>query len=131
MLIYGARSSNDMVYKDELYEMKKKMTVHLSVDNEEQDWKEFVGFVPSNVTDKKPSPKNAIAITCGPPVMIKFTIQSLNELGFKDEQIYTTVENKMKCGIGKCGRCNIGEHYVCKDGPVYSWEKLKTLPQEY
>ncbi|UCG28848.1 MAG: FAD/NAD(P)-binding protein [Bacteroidales bacterium] len=131
MLIYGARSSNDIVYKDELDGLKKKMTIHLSVDNEEPDWKEFVGFVPQNVMDKKPSPENAIAITCGPPVMIKFTIQSLNELGFNDDQIYTTVENKMKCGIGKCGRCNIGEHYVCKHGPVYSWEKLKTMPQEY
>ena len=63
--------------------------------------------------------------------MIKFVIQALEELGFKDGQIYTTVENKMKCGIGKCGRCNIGLHYVCKDGPVYSWAELKKLPQEY
>jgi NAD(P)H-flavin reductase len=63
--------------------------------------------------------------------MIKFVIKALKELGFEDEQIYTTVENKMKCGIGKCGRCNIGEHYVCKDGPVYSWAELKKLPQEY
>ena len=63
--------------------------------------------------------------------MIKFVIKGLQELGFQDDQIFTTVENKMKCGIGKCGRCNIGHHYVCKDGPVYSWARLKTLPQEY
>ena len=63
--------------------------------------------------------------------MIKFVIKALKELGFEDEQIFTTVENKMKCGIGKCGRCNIGLHYVCKDGPVYSWAELKKLPQEY
>ncbi len=131
VLIYGARTSKDLVFKDELEELKKKMKVHLSVDVEEPDWKEFVGFVPQNVTDKKPSPKNAIAVTCGPPIMIKFVIKALEELGFKDEQIYTTVENKMKCGIGKCGRCNIGFHYVCKDGPVYSWAELKKLPQEY
>ena len=131
MLIYGARTSKDLVFKEELEELKKKMPVHLSIDVEEPDWKEFVGFVPQNVTDKKPSPKNAIAVTCGPPIMIKFVIKALEELGFKDEQIYTTVENKMKCGIGKCGRCNIGFHYVCKDGPVYSWAELKKLPQEY
>jgi NAD(P)H-flavin reductase len=131
MLIYGARTSKDLVFKEELEELKKKMPVHLSVDVEEPDWEEFVGFVPQNVTDKKPSPKNAIAVTCGPPIMIKFVIRALEELGFKDEQIYTTVENKMKCGIGKCGRCNIGLHYVCKDGPVYSWAELKKLPQEY
>jgi sulfhydrogenase subunit gamma (sulfur reductase) len=131
MLIYGARTSNDLVFKQELEELRKKMPVHLSIDVAESGWKEFVGFVPQNVTDKKPSPKNAISITCGPPIMIKFVIKALKDLGFEDAQIYTTVENKMKCGIGKCGRCNIGLHYVCKDGPVYSWAELKKLPQEY
>jgi NAD(P)H-flavin reductase len=130
-LLYGARTSADIVYKDELQELKKEMTVHLSVDQEEPNWEEFVGFVPVNLLDKKPSPENAIAITCGPPIMIKFVIANLEALGFKDEQIYTTVENKMKCGIGKCGRCNIGLHYVCKDGPVYSWAELRRMPQEY
>ncbi len=130
-LFYGARTSKDVVFKQELEELKNKMTVHLSIDVEEPDWKEYVGFVPLNILDKKPSPKNSITITCGPPIMIKFSIQNLQALGFKDEQIYTTVENKMKCGIGKCGRCNIGMHYVCKDGPVYSWAELKNLPQEY
>lgn len=131
LLIYGARTSKDLVFKEELEELRKTISVHLSVDVAEPGWKEFVGFVPQNVTDKKPSPKNSIAVTCGPPIMIKFVIKALEELGFQDEQIYTTVENKMKCGIGKCGRCNIGMHYVCKDGPVYSWAELKTLPQEY
>jgi sulfhydrogenase subunit gamma (sulfur reductase) len=130
-LIYGARTSKDIVFQEELQELKSKMNVHLSVDVEEPGWEEFVGFVPQNVTDKKPSPKNAVTITCGPPIMIKFVIKALEELGFEDKQIFTTVENKMKCGIGKCGRCNIGKHYVCKDGPVYSWAELKKLPQEY
>ena len=131
MLVYGARTSKDLVFREDLEELRKKIKVHLSVDVEEPDWKEFVGFVPLNVLEIKPSPKDAIAVTCGPPIMIKFVIQNLTALGFKDEQIYTTVENKMKCGIGKCGRCNIGMHYVCKDGPVYSWAELKNLPQEY
>ncbi len=130
-LFYGARTSKDIVYKEDLEEIRKDIAVHLSIDQEEPDWNEFVGFVPVNVLDKKPSPKDAIAITCGPPIMIKFVITNLEALGFKDDQIYTTVENKMKCGIGKCGRCNIGNHYVCKDGPVYSWAELKKLPQEY
>jgi len=130
-LFYGARTSKDIVFKQELEELRNQMTVYTSIDVEEPDWEEYVGFVPLNVLDKKPSPKNAITITCGPPIMIKFVIQNLQALGFKDEQIFTTVENKMKCGIGKCGRCNIGLHYVCKDGPVYSWAELKNLPQEY
>jgi sulfhydrogenase subunit gamma (sulfur reductase) len=130
-LIYGARTSKDIVFSDELKELKTQMKVHLSIDVAEPDWPEFVGFVAANVLDKKPSPQNTIAITCGPPIMIKTVIKALKDLKFEDEQIYTTVENKMKCGIGKCGRCNIGLHYVCKDGPVYSWAELKNLPQEY
>lgn len=131
MLIYGARTSKDLVFADELKKLKSEIPVHLSVDVEEPGWQEFVGFVPSNVMDKKPSAENTITVTCGPPIMIRFAIKALKELGFEDQQIYTTVENKMKCGIGKCGRCNIGPHYVCKDGPVYSWAELKDLPQEY
>lgn len=131
MLIYGARTSKDLVFKEEFEELRKRIPVHLSVDVEEPGWEEFVGFVPQNVTDKKPSPLNAMTVTCGPPIMIKFVIKALEDLGFTDSQIYTTVENKMKCGIGKCGRCNIGKHYVCKDGPIYSWAELRKLPQEY
>lgn len=130
-LFYGARTSQDLVYKEELEDLKKAITVYLSIDVEEPEWSEYVGFVPLNILDKKPKPDKAVAVTCGPPIMIKFVIKNLQALGFKDDQIYTTVENKMKCGIGKCGRCNIGMHYVCKDGPVYSWAALKNLPQEY
>lgn len=131
MLIYGARTSKDLVFKDELEALRQKITLHLSIDTGEPGWQEFVGFVPQNVKDKISWPQNAVAITCGPPVMIKFVILALKEMGFGDEQIYTTVENKMKCGVGKCGRCSLGPHYVCKDGPVYSWAQLKALPQEY
>ena len=130
-LIYGSRTSKDLVYQEELKELKTRMKVHLSIDVEEPGWEEFVGFVPANVSDKAPSAENSISVICGPPVMIKFAIRALQDMGFEDTQIYTTVENKMKCGIGKCGRCNIGPHYVCKDGPVYSWAELKKLPQEY
>jgi NAD(P)H-flavin reductase len=130
-VIYGARTSPDIVFREELEELRKKIPVSLSIDIAEPDWKEFVGFVAQNVADKKPSPQNAIAITCGPPIMIRTVIKALKDLNFDDAQIYTTVENKMKCGIGKCGRCNIGFHFVCKDGPVYSWAELKKLPQEY
>jgi NAD(P)H-flavin reductase len=75
--------------------------------------------------------RQRLAITCGPPIMIKFVIQNLQKLGFADEQIYTTIENKMKCGLGKCGRCNVAKDYVCTKGPVYSWAQLKELPEEY
>jgi NAD(P)H-flavin reductase len=130
-VFYGARSSRDIMYKADFEELARKAIVQLSVDAAEDGWKGYTGFVPANLLDKAPSPNNAIAITCGPPIMIKFVIQNLQKLGFADEQIYTTIENKMKCGVGKCGRCNVGKDYVCVKGPVYSWAELKTLPQEY
>ena len=68
---------------------------------------------------------------CGPPIMIKFTLAGLMELGFDKKHIYTTMELKMKCGLGKCGRCNIGSKYVCKDGPVFRFDQLDALPDEY
>ena len=131
-VIYGARSSKDLSYKQEFAELEKRkdVNVHLSIDVEEDGWKHFVGFVPTNLLRVKPSPKNSIAITCGPPIMIKFVIQNLEKLGFTEAQIFTTLEMRMKCGIGKCGRCNIGNLYVCKDGPVFSYKQLKNIQGE-
>jgi NAD(P)H-flavin reductase len=87
--------------------------------------------VPAYVREVAPSPDNAVAITCGPPIMIKFTLPELTKLGFGDEQIMTTLEMRMKCGVGKCGRCNIGHTYVCLDGPVFTYAQLRQLPSEY
>jgi NAD(P)H-flavin reductase len=78
-----------------------------------------------------PGARNTLAIVCGPPVMIKFTLLTLAKLGFADDAIILSLEMRMKCGIGKCGRCNIGSKYVCKDGPVFTRQELKALPAEY
>lgn len=128
-IIYGARTSSDLCYKDEFAELERRddVKVHLSIDVEEEGWEKYVGFVPDNLLEVNPAPENAIAITCGPPIMIHYVIQNLLKLGFKDEQIYTTLEMRMKCGIGICGRCNIGNLYICKDGPVFSYDQLKEL----
>jgi len=134
-IIYGARSVNDLVYKHELEEWEKRKDVKLitTVDpgGETPDWKGEIGFVPTIVEKVAPSSKDTIAIVCGPPVMIKYTFPVLAKLGFADENIYTTLENRMKCGFGKCGRCNVGKVYVCKDGPVFTLAQLKDLPDEY
>jgi len=131
-VIYGARASKDLCFKKELSELEKRddLGVHLSIDVKEEGWDKFVGFVPDNLLQVKPSPKNTIAVTCGPQIMIKFVIQNLLKLGFTEEQIFTTLEMRMKCGIGKCGRCNIGNLYVCKDGPVFSYKQLKNIQGE-
>ena len=89
-----------------------------------------VGFVPNYVKELG-FDTNKVAILCGPPIMIKFTLAGLKEIGFNETQIYTTLELKMKCGIGKCGRCNVGSKYVCKDGPVFRMDELSELPDEY
>jgi NAD(P)H-flavin reductase len=134
-VIYGARSVADLVYKYELEEWSQRSDMKLitTVDpgGETPDWKGRIGFVPTIVEQVSPSSLNTIAIVCGPPVMIKFTFPVLEKLGFQPSNIYTTLENRMKCGVGKCGRCNVGPVYVCKDGPVFTYEQLQRLPAEY
>lgn len=133
-IIYGARSPQDLVFKEELFDAWTKapdVNVHVTVDKGDETWKGHEGFVPNFLEELKPSPEGAVAITCGPPIMIKFVLQALGRLGFSPERIVTTLEMKMKCGIGKCGRCNIGEKYVCVDGPVFTLAQLATMPDEY
>ncbi len=130
-VIYGARSTCDLCFQPELERMRQddEYSCHLSIDVEEEGWSHFVGFVPDLLMEVNPSPEGTVAVTCGPPIMIRFVLERLKELGFADEQIYTTLENRMKCGIGKCGRCNAGQHYVCVDGPVFSYQTLKEIPE--
>ncbi len=130
-VVYGSRSKDDLVYKYEFEEWAKQCEVYLTIDREQEGWDGHVGFVPAYVTELSPSPANRVAYTCGPPIMIKFVLQALRELGFQDNQIVTTLEMRMKCGMGKCGRCNLGEKYVCLDGPVFTMEQLAQLPAEY
>lgn len=134
-IVYGARSHQDLVYKRELEEWKArkdiKTVVTLDPGGEIPGWDGEIGFVPAIVEKTAPKADNTIAIVCGPPIMIKFTIPVLTKLGFKEENIITTLENRMKCGLGKCGRCNVGNVYVCKDGPVFTYAQMKELPQEY
>jgi NAD(P)H-flavin reductase len=90
-----------------------------------------VGFVPALLKELAPAPEETVALTCGPPIMIKFVMDGLIALGFQPNRMITTLEMRMKCGIGKCGRCNIGSHYVCIDGPVFTYEQLLAMPKEY
>jgi len=131
-IIYGARTVADLVYKHELAEWAARGDVKLitTVDpgGETPDWKDKIGFVPTVLKQAAPSPAGAVALVCGPPIMIKFSLPVLKDLGFPPGAIYTTLENRMKCGVGKCGRCNVGKFYVCKDGPVFTVEQLQDLP---
>ena len=132
-IVYGSRSMQDLVdYKEIMEEWCKEdsINVHLTIDREQPEWNGHVGFVPNYVKELA-FDTNKTAVLCGPPIMIKFTLAGLQELGFGKDQIYTTLEMRMKCGIGKCGRCNLGDKFICKDGPVFRFDQLEELPDEY
>ena len=131
-VVYGARSPGELLYKDELteWEALDSIETHITVDKGDDDWKGREGFVPAVLEEVAPSPDNAIALLCGPPIMLKYTLPVLAKLGFAPSEIVTSLEMRMKCGIGLCGRCNVGSKYVCQDGPVFTYEELLALPAE-
>jgi len=132
--LYGARSPGELMYKEVLKEWQDNPDIDLTltVDREpEEPWDGEVGLVPNVLREMNPSSDNALALVCGPPIMIRFTIPVLQDLKFNKEDIILSLENRMKCGIGKCGRCNVGSKYVCADGPVFTFAELEKLPPEY
>lgn len=132
-VLYGSRSKDDLVDYEEItkeWANEKDFNVYITIDNAQEGWDGHVGFVPSYLKELAFDP-NRTAIICGPPIMIKFVLAALIEMGFDKTQVYTTLELKMKCGVGKCGRCNIGSKYVCKDGPVFRCDEIDELPDEY
>ncbi len=159
-IVYGARTWSDHVYKHELAEWEARPDVNLWLcidwkpvngnlveEPADEGWRplnlkdpsasvldpshrRYTGFVPHLVEAAKPSPRDCIAILCGPPIMIKFTLASLKKLGFSPDNVYTTLENRMKCGVGKCGRCNVGPVYICKEGPVFTAAQVEAMPPE-
>lgn len=132
-IVYGSRSKEDLVDYAEILEewcSEDGINVHLTIDREQPEWDGHVGFVPNYVKELGFDTGKTV-VMCGPPIMIKFTLAGLLELGFVREQVFTTFELKMKCALGKCGRCNIGDKYVCKDGPVFRLDQMTELPDEY
>ena len=133
-VLYGVRSPGELMYKEVLksWQGNPDIDLTLTVDREpEEEWDGKVGLVPNVLREMNPSATNTLVLVCGPPIMIRFTIPVLLELGFDKESIILSLENRMKCGIGKCGRCNVGSKYVCVDGPVFTFAGLEKLPQEY
>ncbi len=132
-VIYGARNPGLLLYKEELAAWEQNPNINLitTIDSAVDGWNGRVGFIPAVTEEVAPSSENTYAIVCGPPVMIKFTMPVLEKLGFPAERIIMSLENRMKCGIGMCGRCNVGGKYVCKDGPVFTRAQLNELPAEY
>lgn len=138
-LLYAAREECELVYlyDIEAFEKRADMKVALALDPVCEGevipgWRGRTAFPPAILEEERPDPKDRIIITCGPPIMIKMVAKSLLEkLGYQPQQIWTTLEMRMKCGLGKCGRCNIGSTYVCKDGPCFSYDQILAFPQEF
>jgi len=132
-VIYGARTPGLLLYKDELrtWGERSDIDLNVTVDKGDANWQGREGFVPTVCKEVAPSPENAVALICGPPIMIRFTLPVFFDLKFSKENIITSLEARMKCGIGKCGRCNVGSKYICKDGPVFTFAELSKLSPEY
>ncbi|MFH1398394.1 MAG: FAD/NAD(P)-binding protein [Candidatus Omnitrophota bacterium] len=130
VLRYGSRTANDIIYKNLIPEWGKKNKVDLkvTVDVGDPSWNGNVGLVTTILKDLPVDLNNAAVIVCGPPIMMKFVTLKLLDLGFKPPDIYLSMEKSMSCGLGKCGHCRIGKYYICKDGPVFTYEQLKDLP---
>jgi len=128
-ILYGSKTPDELCFKQELQEWKKipNTEVRLIVDKPSDDWGDSVGVVTELWKETDVSSENAVAFICGPPIMIKFVAAKLVESGFKDKDIIMTLERYMKCGIGKCGHCNVGEKFVCVDGPVFTHEQVAKL----
>jgi NAD(P)H-flavin reductase len=131
-ILYGARTVADVPYKEEFKRWNRMdgVDVVLTVDpgGEMPDWDGRIGYVPNTLSELNTSPKNCLAFVCGPQIVIRLSAQTLLNWGFESRNIISTLENRMKCGIGKCGRCNVGHIYVCKHGPVFTYEEIRKMP---
>ena len=132
-ILWAARNPSLLLFKDEYesWQNAPNTELHLTVDVGDQNWKGHVGLITDLLGEIAPQPKNAIAITCGPPIMIYFVDKMLTKLGFVPEQSYVTLEARMHCGVGKCGRCNLGEKLICVDGPVFSMAEVGGMLESF
>lgn len=125
---YGARTPSDIIYKNavlnEWPKLDPKISFRITVDNGDDNWEGRVGLVTTTLDNLDIRIENSIAVVCGPPIMMKFSTLKLIDLGYEPEQIYLSMEKNMSCGIGKCGHCQLGKYYVCKDGPVFSYDQI-------
>ena len=126
---YGARSPGDIIYKSLIpqWQQKANFDMEITVDRGDDTWKGKVGLVTTLLKGLPINMETAVSIVCGPPIMMKFATLKLLEIGFKPKDIYLSMEKNMSCGLGKCGHCRIGKYYICKDGPVFTYEQLKDL----
>jgi sulfhydrogenase subunit gamma (sulfur reductase) len=132
-ILWAARNPSLLVFTDEYdtWRAAPDTELHLTVDKADASWSGNEGLITQLLEDVAPSPENAVTITCGPPIMIKFVTLTLSKLGFRLGQMWTTLEARMHCGVGKCGRCNVGEKLICADGPVFRQDEVAEFLESF
>lgn len=128
---FGARTPDDFIYKKTLLGSWQKINgvqIKLTVDKGNDKWNGNVGVVTTILDRNDVKIDNAVVVVCGPPIMMKFATVKLLEFGFPARSIYLSMEKNMSCGVGKCGHCMIGKYYVCKDGPVFTYDQIRGYP---
>jgi sulfhydrogenase subunit gamma (sulfur reductase) len=133
-ILWAARHPSLLVFTEEYREWQSAPNtfLHVTVDNPDEKWDQNVGLITQLLEKVSPSPVNSVSITCGPPIMIHFVTKMLQEkLGFAPKNNFVTLEARMHCGMGKCGRCNLGEKLVCVDGPVFNMEEVGAMLETY
>jgi len=130
ILCYGSKTPADCIYKPLFNRLNSidKFEAYRTVDKGDEEWDGPVGVAPTLLNKVKVSVENSVAVVCGPPIMMKYGTMRILEMGYKDEQIYLSMEKNMSCGLGKCGHCMMGEYFVCKDGPVFTYNEIKDQP---
>lgn len=130
ILCYGSKTPADCIYKPLFNELNsiEKFEAYRAVNIADETWTEKEGVVTVLLNDIDINIKNSVAVVCGPPIMMKFATLRLLEMGYKEEDIYLSMEKNMSCGLGKCGHCMMGEFLVCKDGPVFTYNEIKHIP---
>jgi sulfhydrogenase subunit gamma (sulfur reductase) len=131
IILYGTKRPSEILFKDELLEWAERGDVefHMTVDRGEENWHGHVGVITTLFPRITINPRNTVAATCGPPIMYRFVLMELLSKGIPETQIYLSLERRMKCGVGKCGHCQINELYCCQDGPVFRYSDIKGLEE--
>jgi len=126
-MLYGARNPSLLLYRYEFDEYRKipNSELLLTVDRADETWTGNVGVVTQLIPKASVDPRNAVALVCGPEIMMRFTVKALEKQGFKGNQIYLSLERRMKCGVGLCGHCQVGPYFVCRNGPVFPYWMIK------
>ena len=129
VILYGARTPKDILYRAQLQKWSSRLDtfVDVTVDRASGEWHGNVGVVTNLLRSAGFSPEHTLAMVCGPEIMMRFAIQALNDRGLTSQQIYISMERNMKCAIGFCGHCQFGGNFVCRDGPVFRFDRIEDI----